>query len=110
MTLPGIQILLMEFRQELELFYKHLQLAPPYDSVEKALICLSRRLSNQSTDEQDQMAHDQTFKWKLFQEAVVESGLHKKHRGIIVGLLRSQGPDFIPETQRYLQEPFLAQK
>ena len=108
MTLPGVQIFLTEFRQELESFYKHLQLAPPYDSVEKALTYLSRRLSTQSTDEQHQMARDQTFKWKLFQEAMVESGLHRKHRGIIAGLLRSQSQDFIPEAQRYLQEPFLA--
>jgi hypothetical protein len=110
MTPPRIQIFLTEFRQELESFYQHLQLAPPYDSVEKALACLARRLRNQTTEEQHQLTHDETLKWKLYQEAVVESGLHRKHRGIIVGLLRSQGPTFIPEAQHYLKEPFLASK
>ena len=108
MAPPEGQIFLTEFRQNLETFYQHLQLAPPYDSVEKALACLASRIRNQTADEQHQMANDETFKLRLYQEAIVESGLHRKHRGIIVGLLRSQNPTRIPEAQRYLQEPFLA--
>ncbi len=96
-----------ELRENLELFYQCLQLAPPYHSVEKALACLATRLQNQTTDEQHQMSHEDTMKWKIYLEAIIESGLNKKHRGIIAGLLREQDLTFLPESIRYLKEPFL---
>lgn len=96
-----------ELRENLELFYQCLQLAPPYHSVEKALACLATRLQNQTTEEQQQMSLENTMKWKIYLEAIIESGLNKKHRGIISGLLREQDLTFLPESIRYLKEPFL---
>ena len=107
MLSPDVQKLVIEFRQDLESFYQRLQLAPPYHSVEKALSCLTTRLQQHTPEEQHQIASEPTSKWKLFQEAVVESGLNRKHRGIIAGILRTQNPDAIPEEERYLKEPFL---
>jgi len=107
MLSPNVQKLVEEFRQNLELFYKRLHLAPPYNSVEKALSCLATRFQQRTPEEQHQITTDTTSKWKFFQEAVVESGLNRKHRGIIAGILRSQNPDAIPEDQRYLEQTFL---
>ena len=80
---------------------------PPYDSVEKALACLTTRLRNQTTDEHRKMSNEDTMKWKIYLEAIIESGLNKKHRGIISGLLREQDLTFLPESIRYMKEPFL---
>jgi len=108
MTPPHIQVLQTDFRHNLESFYRRLQLAPPYDSVEKALHCLFALVQTKTPQEQQHIADDNVTKWKLYQKAVVESGLYKKHRGIIAGLLRSQNSSDIPEVQRYIQEPFLS--
>lgn len=105
-----VQILLTDFRRDLESFYQRLQLTPPYDSVEKALTCLSNLMQTKPPDEQQQIADNEIHKWMLYQKAVIESGLYKKHRGIIAGLLRSQNTAEIPEAQRYIQEPFLDQQ
>ncbi len=107
MSSHEVQTFLSEFRENLELFYQCLQLAPPYDSVEKALSCLTARIRNQTTDQLHQMAYDETVKWKFFLEAMVESGLNKKHRGIITGLLSGQDLNFLPKSIRYMKEPFL---
>ena len=107
MLSPDVQKLVIEFRQNLESFYQRMQLAPPYHSVEKALSCLTTRLQQHTPEEQHQIASEPTRKWKLFQEAVIESGLNRKHRGIIAGILRSQNPNTVPEDQRYLEQPFL---
>ena len=107
MLSPDVQKLVAEFRQSLESFYQRLQLAPPYHSVEKALSCLATRFQQHTPEEQHQITADPTSKWKLFQEAVVESGLNRKHRGIIAGILRKQNPDTIPEKEHYLKQPFL---
>jgi len=102
-----VQILLTDFRHDLESFYQRLQLAPPYDTVEKALTCLSTLVQEKTAEEQQQISDNKITKWKLYQKAIIDSGLYKKHRGIIVGLLRSQNATNIPEVQRYLQEPFM---
>ena len=102
-----VQTLLADFRHDLESFYQRLQLAPPYDTVEKALTCLSTLVQAKPAHEQQQIADNNISKWKLYQKAIIDSGLYKKHRGIIIGLLRSQNVTDIPEVQRYLQEPFL---
>lgn len=107
MPSPHIQTLLKDFRDDLESFYQRLQLAPPYDSVEKALACFSHLVQTKTDDEQQQLAHDQIRKWKLYQRAVIESGLYKKHRGIISALLRSQHSTDTPEALRYLEEAFM---
>ena len=110
MTPAPVKILLKDFRHDLESFYQRLQLAPPYDSVEKALTCLATLVQTKTADEQQHIADNTIPKWELYQKAIIESGLYKKHRGIIAGLLRSQNMTDIPEVQRYLQEPFLESK
>ena len=85
----NVQILLTDFRHDLESFYQRLHLAPPYDSVEKALSSLSTLIQTKTADEQQHIADNSISKWKLYQKAMIESGLYKKHRGIIAGLLRS---------------------
>lgn len=107
MTPTPVKIILTDFRHDLESFYQRLQLTPPYDSVEKALTCLSTLMQTKTADEQQHIADNKISKWKLYQIAIIDSGLYKKHRGIIAGLLRSQNATDIPEVQRYLQEPFL---
>jgi len=107
MTPSSVQILLTDFRHDLESFYRRLQLAPPYDTVEKALTCLSTLVQAETAEEQQKIADNKITKWKLYQKAIIDSGLNKKHRGIIVGLLRSQHATDIPEVQGYIQEPFL---
>lgn len=107
MESPEVQPFITELRENLELFYQCLQLAPPYHSVEKTLAYLATRLQNQTTDEQHQISKKDTFKWKIYLEAITESGLNKKHRGIIAGLLREQDLTFLPKSIRYLKEPFL---
>lgn len=37
MTPAPVKIILTDFRHDLESFYQRLQLAPPYDSVEKSV-------------------------------------------------------------------------
>lgn len=106
MLSPDVQKLVTEFRQNLESFYQRLQLAPPYHSIEKALSYLATRFQQCTPEEQHQITADAAIKWKLFQEAVVESGLNRKHRGIIAGLLRSQNSETISEDQRYLEQLF----
>ena len=100
------QALLNEFRENLEAFYAALKLAPPYDSVEKTIRCLSALLNTKTAEEQAQVLSDNAVKWQLHVQAFVDSGLHKKHRGIITGRARTDAFDQFPESLRYLLEPF----
>ncbi len=100
------QALLNEFRQNLEAFYAALKLAPPYDSVEKTIRCLSALFKTKTAEEQAQLLGDDALRWKLHVQAVIESGLHKKHSGIITGLARTEAFDQFPKSLRYLLEPF----
>ena len=101
------QALLSEFRENLEAFYAELKLAPPYDSVEKTIQCLSDLLKTKTAEEQEQVLGDDVLKWQLHVQAFIDSGLHKKHSGIITGLARTDAFDRFPESLRYLLEPFL---
>ena len=100
------QALLNEFRQNLEAFYAALKLAPPYDSVEKTIRCLSALLNTKTVEEQVQLLGDDSLRWQLHVQAFTDSGLHKKHRGIITGLARTDAIDQFPESLQYLLEPF----
>lgn len=100
------QALLNEFRQNLEDFYAALKLAPPYDSVEKTIRCLDSLVKAKTAEEQAQVLSDNALKRQLHVQAFVESGLHKKHRGIITGLAHTAAFDQFPESLRYLLEPF----
>ncbi len=100
------QALLSEFRENLEAFYAELKLAPPYDSVEKTIRCLSDLLKTKTAEEQAQVLSNNALKRQLHVQAFVDSGLHKKHRGIITGLAHTNAFDQFPESLRYLLEPF----
>lgn len=78
-----IHVLRQEFRGHLEQFYAHLNLAPPYHSIEKAVQHLSNTLRTKPEEFRQGLLQDATNKWALFQEIFSASGLQKKHRGII---------------------------
>ena len=100
------QTLLDEFRHNLETFYAALKLAPPYDSVEKTIGCLSALFKTKTAEEQAQLLGNDSSRWKLHIQAFIDSGLHKKHRGIITGLVRTDDLVQFPDSVRYLLEPF----
>lgn len=78
-----------DFRRHLEIFYARLKLAPPYDSVEKAIKSLTMTVASMSVEERARILGDPTLTWIQFRLAFVDSGLALKHRGIILGLIRS---------------------
>jgi len=93
-----------EFREHLGRFYAQLKLAPPYDSVEKALRQLTASLKVLPQAEQARIAADPALRWRQFAEAFVASGLSKKHRGIIAGLAGNRAAiDLPPEYDHFLR-------
>ncbi len=84
------QLLAEEFRRRLEIFYAGLKLAPPYESVEKAVRTLTTTVHGLPKAEQEKIASDPALQWQQFRLAFERSGLAKKHRGIIVGLARNR--------------------
>lgn len=97
------QELRRDFRASLEHFYAQLQLAPPYDSVEKAVGTLVRRLKAMPIEDRRTLAADPSRRWALYREAFIASGLGRKHRGIIAGLIRSGRATGLPaEYQAFL--------
>lgn len=85
-----IQSVKDEFRHHLEIFYGQLKLAPPYESVEKAIRWLGTSVRALPPPEQSRLATDAAFRWQQFRLAFDASGLQKKHRGIIAGLARNR--------------------
>ncbi len=85
-----------EFRRHLEVFYARLKLAPPYDSVEKAIKSLTTTVASMSFEERARVLGDRTLTWVQYREAFVDSGLSLKHRGIILGLIRSNQTSELP--------------
>lgn len=100
------QTLLNEFRQNLEAFYAALHLAPPYHSVEQAIRCLASLFKAQTAEQQAQLLTNEASRWNLYLQAFTDSGLHNKHRGIIARHARDDDFHQIPDTLRYLLEPF----
>lgn len=100
------QPLLTEFRQHLEAFYAALNLAPPYHSVEKAILCLSSLVTTKTAEQQEQLLGDQVLRRELYVQAFTDSGLHHKHRGIITGRACTDDLATFPDSVRYLLEPF----
>jgi hypothetical protein len=93
-----------EFRRHLEIFYGRLKLAPPYESVEKAIRTLITTLHALPKEEQARIAADPALKWSQFCRACETSGLVKKHRGIIAGLARNRAALDLPaEYDRLLK-------
>ena len=100
-----IKALGADFRRHLEIFYARLKLAPPYDSVEKAIKALTATVAAMPVQEQARMLGDATLTWAEYRKAFVESGLASKHRGIILGLIRSDRTRELPvEYACFLEE------
>jgi hypothetical protein len=85
-----------EFRHHLETFYAQLKLAPPYESVEKAIRSLTTSVHALPPLERTRLASDATARWQQFRQAFESSGLSKKHRGIIAGLARNRSSLNLP--------------
>ena len=99
-----LQTLREEFRHHLEVFYARLKLAPPYHSVEKAIVQLTAALKAMTPEERARLASDPAGRWLEYRKAFAESGLNQKHRGIIAGLAKSgQTSDLPKEYEHFLQ-------
>jgi hypothetical protein len=85
-----------EFRYHLETFYAQLKLAPPYESVEKAIRSLTTSVHALPPLERARLATDTTARWQQFHQAFESSGLSKKHRGIIAGLAHNRSSLNLP--------------
>lgn len=96
-----------EFRKELEGFYAALHLAVPYHSLEQAIQCFRKLFNDKPDEEKIILGQEALLKWSLFQQAFVDSGLNKKHRGIISNLAHSQPLSRFPLEHQYLLKPFL---
>jgi hypothetical protein len=103
-----IKRLQSEFRVELERFYAALRLAPPYHSVEKAVAALGAALEALDPAERRRQADDPAWRRGAFARAFVAGGLHAKHRGPVLGLIRDGqaamlAPDFPDFLRAYEQ-------
>lgn len=92
-----------DFRRHLEIFYARLKLAPPYDSVEKAIKSLTMAVAAMSAEERMRIIADPTLTWIQYGQAFVDSGLSLKHRGIILGLIRSHQTELPVEHGAFLE-------
>lgn len=101
-----VQVLRDEFRRHLEAFYARLKLAPPYHSVEKAITHLSTALQGMPPDERARLAADPALQWEQYRRAFVESGLHRKHRGIVARLAGSPRAADLPAEYKNFLEAF----
>jgi hypothetical protein len=100
----SITRLRQEFRVHLGEFYTHLNLAPPYHSIEKAVQHLSNTLRTKPEEFHQELLHDASKKWAVFQEIFLASGLQKKHRGIIQHLALSSSYSAVSsESLRFLR-------
>lgn len=96
-----------EFRHHLETFYAGLQLAPPYESVEKAIRTLTTMIHGLPIEEQTRILADPGLRWQQFRQAFDASGLAKKHRGIIAGLARNRSALNLPAEYDHFLNLFL---
>jgi hypothetical protein len=83
------------FRHRIALFYRALQVTPPYHSVEKATLALRDALAPLALPALQALAADEASLGVLYTQIVRNSGLARKHRGIITGLLRDS-PNRLP--------------
>ena len=92
-----------EFRSHLETFYSRLKLAPPYESVEKAIRSLTSAVHSLPEAQRIRLVQEPALRWDHFRRAFETSGLAKKHRGIIAGLARNrQGLELPAEYDHFL--------
>jgi len=76
-----------DFRHRVTLFYRSLQITPPYHSVEKALLVLRETLKALPEADLRAAAAEPAPLDALFARVFAESGLAAKSRGIITKLL-----------------------
>jgi len=103
-----VQALREEFRHHLEVFYARLKLAPPYHSVEKAIVQLTTVLKAMTPEERARLASDPAGRWDQYRKAFAESGLNQKHRGIIAGLAKSGQTGDLPKEYEHFLQLFLS--
>ncbi|MEK6604914.1 MAG: hypothetical protein AABY77_03390 [Nitrospirota bacterium] len=94
-----------DFKHRVTLFYRSLQITPPYHSVEKAMLSLRDTLKNLPETELRAAAADPAPLDVLFAHVFIESGLAKKSRGIITKLLADR-PDILPTECKPFEEAF----
>jgi hypothetical protein len=92
-----------DFRHRVTLFYRSLQITPPYHSVEKALLSLRDALKNLPETELRAAAADASPLDAIFAQVFIESGLAKKNRGIITKLLADRPDLLAPECQPFTE-------
>lgn len=90
-----------DFRQRVTLLYRSLQITPPYHSVEKAVLALRNTLAALSEPTLRAIAADPASQNALFTQVFTDSGLAKKHRGIISKLLADRPELLAPECQPF---------
>lgn len=105
-----IQTLRDEFRQHLEVFFAALKLAPPYHSVEKALGHLTNTLKMLPSEELERISSDTALQWNLYQQAFLGSGLNLKHRGIIIGLIRTNQTAHLSDQYNVFLDIYTSEK
>ena len=64
-----IQTVGKELRRHLEIFYARLKLAPPYESVEKAIRTFTAAVRALPKEEQTRIASDPVLQWQQFRLA-----------------------------------------
>ena len=97
-----VKVVVEEFRRHLEMFYARLQLAPPYDTVEKAVAHLAQTLTSMAPEDRAGMLADPSLRWQYYTDSFRDSGLAQKHRGIIAGLIRGGRADVSEEYRAWL--------
>lgn len=95
-----------EFRSHLETFYSRLKLAPPYESVEKAIRSLTTAVHSLPVAQQARLPQKPELKWEQFRRAFETSGLAKKHRGIIAGLAQNRHALGLPSEYDHFLDLF----
>jgi hypothetical protein len=99
-----------EFRSHLETFYSRLKLAPPYESVEKAIRSLTTAVHGLSDAQQVRLAQHPALKWEQFRRAFESSGLAKKHHGIIAGLAQNRQALGLPSEYDHFLDLFTSSR
>jgi hypothetical protein len=101
-----VQRLREEFRRHLEAFYGQLNLAAPYHSIEKALEHLMVIVKALPAPERERLLADPSLRWEAYAHAFSESGLNRKHRGIIKRLDQASLPPSFPAEYRKLLDTY----
>lgn len=102
----SLDLLRRDFRRQLEEFYASLNLAPPYDSLEKAVRLLSIECKRKTAEELEELIENSNSKWKFYDDIFFMSGLPQKHRGIIKKLIESDQTLSLRTTYRNFLRAF----